>query len=203
MAELLTLYSFGDDDRSGKVRWLAAELGLELLECRVAAGTHRAAAYKELNPYAQIPTVEWRGRTVTESTAICHTLAEAFTTPKLWIGPGGQGRAEYLHWLALFGETLEARLVECMVSKLGILGPEYFALHEKQLRFKLGVAAKRLPAEGHLAGERFTVADIVAGYNLRLAIQCGLVERAALEPYFDRLVARPAAEQSRIFASLK
>jgi hypothetical protein len=46
------------------------------------------------------------------------------------------------------------------------------------------------------------VADIVAGYNLRLAVQTGLLDRDAAEPYLSRLVDRPAAQSSRIFASL-
>ncbi len=146
--------------------------------------------------------MEFRGRTLLESTAICQTLAEAFDAPKLWIAPGEPRRSDYLFWLSAFGETLEGRLVESAVSRAGILGPEYFALHERALRFKLGAIAKMLPSEGHLCGERFTVADVLAGYSLRLAIGCGLVERALVEPYFGRLVARGAARTSRVFASL-
>jgi glutathione S-transferase len=202
MAESITLYGFGDVDRSGKIRWVAAELGLGVNEQRVAPPGHRAKPYTDKNPFAQIPTVEFRGETMIESTAICQTLAEAFDEPKLWIGRGEPNRDKYLFWLALFGENLEGRLVECAVSRAGILGPEYFALHEKALRFRLGVAASMLPREGYLAGDRFTVADVLGGYGLRLAVQCGLVARAAVEPYLGRLVARDAARGSRIFASL-
>jgi glutathione S-transferase len=199
MSETITLYGFGDADRSGKVRWVAAELGLDVNEARVKPGAHRAAPYTDKNPFAQIPAVEFRGQTLIESTAICQLIAEAFDEPKLWIGAREPGRTEYLTWLSTFSETLEGRLVECTVSRAGILGPEYFALHEKVLRFKLGVVALRLPREGYLCGERFTVADVVAGYNLRLAVQSELVERAALEPYLGRLVARAGAQTSRLF----
>lgn len=199
---MLTLYSFSDNDRSGKVRWVAAELGLAVDEHRVEPGAHRQAPYKELNPLRQIPTAHFRGDTLVESTAICHVVAESFDEPKLWIGRGEPERAKYLYWLAVLGETLEGRLVECAVSRLGILGPEYFALHERSLRFKLSVVTKQLPTTGYLCGERFTIADVLAGYNLRLALQCTLVERASIEPYFGRLVARPGAVTSRIFTSL-
>ena len=203
MPETITIYSFGDVDRSGKVRWVAAELGLEVNERRVGFGEHRAKPYTDMNPLAQIPTVEFRGETLIESTATCHVLAEAFEHPKLWIGPGEPNRKEYLFWLAVFGENLEGRLVECAVSRAGILGPEYFALHEQRLRKKLDVVATMLPRDGYLCGDRFTIADVLAGYSLRLAVQCGLVERAAIEPYFGRLVARDAARMSRVFASLR
>lgn len=202
MAESIVLHGFGDNDRSGKVRWTASELGLEIEEARLQPGAHRQPPYTDLNPFAHVPTVQFRGRTLLESTAICHTLAEAFEEPKLFVARGEPERESYLFWLALFGETFEARLVECAVSRAGILGPEYFTLHEKGLRFKLGVHAKRLPQQGYLCGDRFTVADVLAGYSLRLALQCGLIERASVEPYFGRLVARPAAVKARVFASL-
>jgi glutathione S-transferase len=202
LAESLILYGFGDNDRSGKVRWMAEELGLQIEERRVEPGQHRGPPYTDLNPLAQIPTAVFRGETLMESTAICHVLAEAFDRPKLWIGPREPGRSTYLFWLAAFGELLESRLVECAVSRAGILGPEYFALHDKRVRGKLTTLAARLPREGYLCGAAFTVADVVAGYSLRLAVQCGLIERAAVEPYFGRLVARDAAKASRFFASL-
>ncbi|MEZ4220612.1 MAG: glutathione S-transferase family protein [Polyangiaceae bacterium] len=202
MTESIKLWGFGDNDRSGKVRWIAAELGLTVDDQRVQFGAHRTQPYTDSNPFAHIPTVEFRGRTLIESTAICHTLAEAFDEPKLWIAPREPRRDEYLFWLALFGETLEARLVECAVSRIGLLGPEYFALHEKGLRFKLRAAAARLPAEGYLCGERFTVADVLAGYNLLLALRSELVDRSAVEPYFGRLIAREGARTSRLFAAV-
>ena len=152
-----------------------------------------------MNPLAQIPIVEFRGQTLIESTAICHILAESFDEPKLWIGPKEPGRSSYLFWLAAFGENLEGRLVECAVSRAGILGPEYFTLHEKRLRSKLDAISKMLPRDAYLCGERFTVADVLSGYALRLALGCELVEREAIEPYLGRLVSRDAARAARFF----
>jgi glutathione S-transferase len=200
--EEIEVLSFGDADRSGKVRWLAEELGLQVTEAPVPFGGHRTPAYRELNPLGVIPTVRFRGQVLTESTSILHTLAEAFDEPKLWVGRGEPERRAYLHALAVYGESMEGPLVEAVVSQFGLLGPEYFALHEKKLRRSLGILARQLPEHGYLAGG-FTLADIVAGYSLRLAIQAGLVERAAVEPYFSRLVERPAAQRARVFASLE
>jgi glutathione S-transferase len=60
-----------------------------------------------------------------------------------------------------------------------------------------------LPGDGYLCGEQFTIADVLAGYSLRLAVQCELLEYASVAAYLDRLRARPAAKASRIFASLR
>jgi glutathione S-transferase len=87
------------------------------------------------------------------------------------------------------------------VSRAGILGPEFFTLHEQRVRSKLAAIAPMLPKDGFVAGDRFTIADIVAGYGLRLGVRIGLVERTAFEPYISRLVDRPAARAARFFAS--
>lgn len=201
MAETVELYSLADVDRSGKVRWTAAELGLTVVENRVGFGAHRKPPYTELNPYGHVPTARFRGEVLLESTAICQALADAFPDAGLRVDPGEPGRRTYLYWLAVFTETLEARLVECAVSRSGLLGPEYFQLHERTLRRKIEVVSKQLPETGFLCGDRFTLADICAGYSLRLAVQCGFLE--AVPPYLERLTTRPAAVEARIFDSLE
>ncbi len=203
MGDVVKLYSFADVDRSGKVRWTAAELGLEVEECRVKPGEHRRPPYTDMNPFGQIPSAEFQGQTLLESTAICFALSDAVAEPKLQIDRGEPGRQAFVYWMAVFTETHEARLVECAVSRAGILGPEYFDLHQRALKRKLGVVADQLPQEGWLCGEQFTLADICAGYSLRLAVQSGLLTIDDVNPYFARLRSRPAAVASRIFASLK
>ena len=146
----ITLYSIADVDRSGKVRWTAAELDLEVIEERQRQGAHRRPPYTSINPYGHVPSVLFDGEEMLESTAICQRLAEAFETPKLWVGRGESERGSYLYWLAVFGETMEARLVECAVSRAGILGPEYFDLHDGQdvyeqyVHFLMGLAPSAL-----------------------------------------------------------
>jgi glutathione S-transferase len=202
MSESITLYSFADIDRSGKVRWLAEELGLEVVEERVAFGANRQPPYTDLNPLGRVPTVRFRDEVLTESTAILHRLAESVEQPALYVDRGDPARADFVWWMATFGETLEARLVECSISKGGLVGPEYFELNQGSCRATLKMVAQRLPSEGWLCGERFTLADIVAGYSLRLAVGTGLIERGEVEPYLSRLVERPAARRARVFDSL-
>ena len=203
MSDTLTLWSFSDDDRSGKVRWVAEELGLEINEQRVSFGDHRRPPYTEHNPLGQVPTARFRGQTLIESTAICQLLAESVAAPRLWIGPQEPNRALYLRQLAVFGETLEGRLVDCAISRLGLLPSAVFDQQAGHLRRRLPVIAAALPAEGYLCGADFSVADVLAGYSLRLAVQLELLPWAACAPYLRRLMARPAAARARIFAHLE
>ncbi|MFC1690438.1 glutathione S-transferase family protein, partial [Pseudomonadota bacterium] len=76
MAKHIRIWSFADVDRSGKVRWTANELGYEIEEIRIKPGDHKTDAYRQMNPYEQIPTAEVNGKILVESTAICVMLAE-------------------------------------------------------------------------------------------------------------------------------
>ena len=202
MSDAITLYSFADVDRSGKVRWVAHELGLTVDERRLSYPQHLAPPYTDLNPLRQVPTVLRGGKVLLESTAICHLLAESTTDPKLWIGPGEPHRDLYLYWLAASGETLETRMVDCAVSKAGILGPEYLELHSPLVKRKLQTLASQLPPQGWVAGDRFTIADIVTAYAMRLGVETGMLQRDEVDPWMSRAMARPAARASHFFAGL-
>ena len=197
MGEALELYSFGDTDRSGKVRFLAAELGIEVVERRVGYPEHRQPDYLDKNPLGVIPTAVWRGRTMGESTAICRWLAET-EGPHLVVPPGDARRPDYLWWMSASVETCEGPLVQCVVSKAGLLPPEVFERQAPMVKHKIRALAARLPATGYVVGD-FSLADICVAYSVRLALGVGLLEEGAGGAWLERMKARPAAEVARFF----
>lgn len=203
MPDHITLYSFGNYDRSGKVRWLANELNIDITEERISLGDHRKPAYRQLNPYAAIPAVQWQEKTLVESAAICTLLAEAYPDHRLIVTADEAERADYLQWMAITGDTLENRLVEYTLSTNGILPPEFKEMHERTLQFKLKVTLDQMPETGFLVAERFTLADINLAYSLRLAVGSGLLSFTAVEDYLTPLIERPAAKAAGFFDSLK
>ncbi|MCP4502584.1 MAG: glutathione S-transferase family protein [Deltaproteobacteria bacterium] len=202
MSETLDLYSFYDGDRSAKVRWTAAELGIDVEEHRIKGGDHLKPPYTDMNPLGQIPSVRFHDEMFVESTAICRSLVDAISEPRLEVDRGEEGRKTFHYWMGVFCENFEGRLVDAALAKLKIVGPEYFDLHQDVLRRKLAVVAKELPREGYLCGERFTLADICAGYSLLLAVQTKLVPIDDVNPYLGRLRERPGAIQARVFTGL-
>ena len=202
MAEQLELYGFGVNDRSGKVRWLCHELGIEGVERRLSAGEHRKGPYADINPYGMVPAVVWRGQRLIESTAICTYLAEQHPDSGLVVAPGEAARADYLQWVALFAETLESRLVENLLGGIGIIPEVFVSTTRPSLEMRLPVMVSRLPESGFLVADRFTLADIEACYSLRLAISAGLLKRERVAGYLEPLIARPAAKASSFFSSL-
>ena len=102
MSRSIRIYSFGDFDRSGKVRWTAKELGYEVEESRIDFPENQDEDYRSLNPYAQIPTAVLDGEVMIESTAICLILAERHPEAGLLPGPGPEREA---FWQAIHVST--------------------------------------------------------------------------------------------------
>lgn len=196
----IEITGFFPGDRSGKVRWLAYELGLDVQDHWIRFPDTREPDFRAQSPMGVVPVVTIEGVPHRESTAIGHVLVERFG-PQLGIGPGEQGRAAYLTWIATFAENVEQKLVECAVSRNGLLPPAVFEANAPLLRKRLPILAGLLPEDGFLC-ERFTFADITAAYSLRLAVQIGLLERDAVEPWIGGLVERPAAQRARFFEGL-
>jgi glutathione S-transferase len=198
----ITIHSFADVDRSGKVRWTACELGYDIEENYLELGQHRSEDYLAINPYAQIPTAVTGGESFIESTAICIVLAERH--PEQGLIPGGKAERErFWQLLHVTGSTLEAPVVNYYLAIAGILPEAWKDLLKDGLELRLNALVKELPQQGFLCGE-FSLADICAAYVLRIGIQTGLLlNEGNLADYLGRLMARPAAIESRIFDSLE
>jgi glutathione S-transferase len=203
MTDKVVIHSFGMNDRSGKVRWLAHELGLPVENVKVELGAHRQFPYRDLNPYAVIPTVQWRDETLIESTAICTFMAEQFPNSKLIVMPGEPPRRQYLQWMSIITDSLETKFVEYYLAGVGLMPEETQVLHEKALKFKLKVLLEQMPKEGFLVANRFTLADITLAYSLRLAISAGLLELPQVEHYLTPLMNREAAIMAGFFKALE
>ncbi len=203
MSHTIHIHSFGFNDRSGKIRWLANELGLNIEEHKVELGAHRKDDYRQLNPFAAIPTIEFNNQTLIESTATCIYLAEQFPEHNLAIFSKDPSRYHYLKWISIFSESLESRLVDYILANAGLVSKDIQPIYEKALRFKLRIVAEQLPESGFILGEQFTVADIIAGYSLKIAILCDLIDWEAVKHYMHPLMERDAANQAHFFDGLK
>lgn len=201
MAKVIRIWSFGDVDRSGKVRWTAEELGYRVEEERLKLGEQAAEPYALLNPYRQVPTAELDGETYIESTAICILLAERH--PESLLIPEERAmRDRFWQSVGLSGSTLEIPVVSFYLSTLGIIDEGWARLWREPLSRRLDVFANAVPAEDYICGA-FSLADICAGYVLRIGVQAGLLDyEGRLGRYLDRLRGRPAAKAARIFDSL-
>lgn len=195
----IVIHSFADGDRSARVRWTASEIGVPYREVRVVPGEHLKHRFHELNPLGRVPVLTSGPVTIAESGAICLWLAETYGRQSRLIPPEQHAdRPRFLFWYFAACSTLESA---------------YFAFHfaadtDPELP-KLRTAASSmltrvehaLSVHEHIAGEHFTLADVMLGYLVALAIRKGLLERhPILDRYAQRLASRPAVRPLGLFA---
>lgn len=202
MSKEITLYSFADFDRSGKVRWTACELGYTIREERVGVGGHTEAPYLALNPYGQIPAARLDGSVMIESMAICVALAERH--PEAGLIPNGRAERDAFWQVAtLTNATLEFPIVTFYLTRAGIADAAWAPLIEPRLKPRLAAFAGQVPAEDYWLGG-FTLADVFAAFCLRVAVSAGLLPfEGRTGAYLERLMQRPAARQAHFFDALK
>lgn len=194
--DTIKLYSFVDRDRSGRVRWTANELGITCEEERVASGARLEAPYLEINPRGRVPAIVSGGESLSESGAICMWMAECRPEAGLVVPVGDPFRAAFLEWVFFACTTLET-------AAYGL----YFEEHPRTI----APALERLDVllrdvEGHLAtthyaiAGRFTLADILLGYDLELCRRRGLLAAypSSME-YIHRMKVRPGARKAGLF----
>lgn len=206
MTAPMKLYSFAPFDRAARVRWTALELGLPLEEVALnyIAGEHKQPAYREKNPFCQVPLVETEQGSMVQSVAICQYLAEQHPQAGLVPAPGSPLRASWLSWLFLCASDLDARGFQ--VLNYTVLRPdtEKRAAAIKVAEPLLQVLDAHMAGRDYLVSDTFMLPDIVLGHELVLLSFCKALNGFPhLARYRDQLGRRPAAQASGLFGVLQ
>jgi glutathione S-transferase len=206
MTAPLKLYSFAPFDRAARVRWTALELGLPLEEVALnyIAGEHKQPAYREKNPFCQVPLVETPQGSMVQSVAICQYLAEQHPQSGLVPTLDSPLRAQWLSWLFFCASDLDARGFQ--VLNYTILRPdtEKRANAIKVIEPLLQVVETHMAGRDYLVADTFMLPDIMLGHELVLLSFCkALTGFPNLERYRDRLAERPAAQSCGLFGVLQ
>jgi glutathione S-transferase len=199
--------SIGPNPRVVKMFLAEKALEMPLVTVDLMGGENRQAPYNvSVNPAGQTPALELDdGGCLTEITAICEYLEERQPSPPL-IGTTAEERAQTRMW------TRRADIKICEPMANGFRYAEGLALFQNRMRC-LPEAAPGLKAvakdglewmEGQfkgpwIAGERFTLADILLFAFLDFGAQVGQPLDPAfgkLTDWFARVKARPSAAAS-------
>ena len=191
------------------VRMYLAEKGiaLESQQIDIMSAENRGDAYREKNPFGQMPALELDdGRGVFETSVICEYLEEIHPTPAL-IGSTPEERAEARMW----NRRVVLDITEPMsngfrfAEGLGMFKdrmPTYpNAAADLKSLANDGLAKLDALVEGRqwLCGDRFTLADISLYANLDFFAGVGQPrnpELKNLDAWFERVNARPSADAS-------
>ena len=136
--------------------------------------------YLDVNPLGTVPSFVDGGVTLTESTAICHYLAEKYGPTPLAVASDDIGYGEYLNWLyrsdatLTFPQTLVLRYTRLEPEERRV--PQVVEDYTKWYLSRLRSVESALEDREYLCAGRFTIADIAVGYALFMGISLGLNE---------------------------
>ena len=189
--------------RSLRALWALEELGVDY-ELITMPFPPRLAfpGYLQINPLGTVPTFIDGGVTMTESSGICHYLAETTGPGPLRVDPAEPAYGDYINWLfrsdatLTFPQTIVLRYtrLEPPERRIAQAAEDYGIWYLSRLR---SVEAA-LEGRDYLCADRFTMADIVVHYALYLGRTLGLDARYRPNclRYLDRLMERPAFQRA-------
>ncbi|CCD90060.1 putative glutathione S-transferase (GST) [Bradyrhizobium sp. ORS 285] len=169
---MITLYHC-DGARSFRPLWMLEELGLDY-ELKMLPFPPRVLAkeYLAINPLGTIPYLIDGETKMTESSGICHYLGVKHGPTPLMVGPEEAGYGAFLNWMYFsdatltFPQTLVLRYTQLEPEERR--SPQVATDYAKWFLGRLRAVEAATGNAEFLCG-RFTAADIVIGYALRLA----------------------------------
>ncbi len=185
-----------------RVTIFAAEKGLNLAatELAIFKGEHKAPAHLARNPRGQVPVLELDdGTCIAESVSICRYLDALHPDPPLF-GTDALDRARVdtaLRWVEF---VLGTPLALVWVNDHPLTAPLFGTAHQAfgaSNRPKVAAALDWFDRRiaDYVAGDGFTIADIVLWSSLDFGRWTGIVDltpHARLRDWFDRVSARPS-----------
>jgi len=182
--------------RSSIVHWMLEEVGrpYELRLLNLKTGENRTPEYLAVNPMGKVPALLHDGVAITEASAICCHLADAFPEARLNIPVGDPRRGPYLKWLFFSPACIEPAMTDVALKREA---PPRSMAGYGDFDTLVGVLADALRTGPYLLGETFTAADVVLGSTLRWAMLFELMpSRDEFVAYAGRLAARPALQRA-------
>jgi glutathione S-transferase len=177
--------------------WMLEEVGapyrIEVLD--LAKGEHKRPEYLALNPMGKVPIIVHRGVVVSETSAICAYLADAFPEAQLAPALDDPARGTYLRWLFFGAACAEPALVDKILARpapesSGTLG---YGSYEDMLN---GLERAITPGP-YILGERFSAADVYIGSLISWGLMTKSLEpRPTFLAYLARQRDRPAVRRS-------
>ena len=157
------------------------------------------------SPFRKIPALKDGDFSLADSTAIVTYLEAKHPSPAL-LPSDPQARARAI-WFEEFADTIVSPAGGKIVFNR-LVGPKFLGLEgdeeaakqgEKDLEPILAYLEQNAPADGWLAGEQFSIADIAVASVLRTLGYVGFGPDAAKQPatatWYERVTARPAWQE--------
>ncbi|MEE2951542.1 MAG: glutathione S-transferase family protein [Pseudomonadota bacterium] len=199
---MLTIFGRADSNNVQAVMWLVGELGIthERRDIGQRFGGNRTPEFLAMNPMGLVPVIkDGEDAPIAETGAILRYLASRFGFDETFWPSAPAARAQVDRWAEWAKVEVAAAFQAPIFYPMVMVKPENRdpAAVEKalpRLNARLDIAEALLSAHSHLAGEAFTLADIVFGSLLYryFTVEIARADRPALQRYYETLCARPA-----------
>jgi glutathione S-transferase len=187
---------------SRRVRIALIEKGIkaELVEVDMMKGAHRGEAYRALNPYGRVPTIEEDGFVLYESTAILDYLEATHPTPPL-VPADARGRALAAMHMKLCDLQL-ARPTGTIIFPKRFLPKERWdenamAQAKKDIEMHLGIVESQLKAKQYLVGDRYSLVEVCYTQFVEFLPLMEIAPPPAVAAWAARMLERPSAQQTK------
>lgn len=188
-----------------RVRWFLAEKGIddiEIIDVDLFSGAHKTKDYVEKAGVAQVPVLELDdGLAISESIAICRYLESRYPEPNLF-GRTPEETAVIEQWMRRAEMYLATPLMMAVrhghpaLAALETQSPDYAERSRQDALKGLKLFERQLAAQPFIAGDRFSIADIVAYIGLDFARMVKFAvpdEYPHVQRWAAEMRARPAA----------
>ena len=177
---MITLYHC-DGARSFRPLWMLEEMGLPY-ELKMLPFPPRVFAkeYMAINPLGTIPFMVDGDTKMSESSGICYYLGRKHGPTQLMVGEDDPAYGAFLNWMYFsdatltFPQTLVLRYTQLEPEERR--NPQVAGDYAKWFYGRLRTVEAAIAKSETLCADRFTAADIVIGYALRLASSIGLAK---------------------------
>jgi glutathione S-transferase len=175
--------------RSLRCVWALEEMGLDYeLETLPFPPRMFAKHFKSVNPLGTVPALIDGEMMMTESSGVCHYLAEKYGPTPLGVGPEEKDYGRYLNWMYRSDATLTFPLTIAFrytaLEPEDRRSPQVAADYRKWFLGRWSSVEAGLDGRDYLCADRFTMADICVGYALYFARTLGVDE--AMTPNVTR-----------------
>ena len=196
---MLVIWGRNNSVNVQKVLWCCDEMAVpyERIDAGMTFGVVDTPAYRKLNPNGLVPTIEDDGFVLWESNAIVRYLAAKHAAGGIW--PDDlRARAEADKWMdwsnTTFWPAMRALFMGLIRTPADRRDPQ--ALEDSRLKTAevLGIVDAHLASRAHLAGDVFTMGDIVLGCGIWrwMAMPIERPDLPNVQRWFDTLARRPA-----------
>lgn len=204
---MITIYHLGVS-QSDRVVWLMEELGLPYQLEWFDRGADRLAPpeYLALHPAAMAPVIKDGERVLAESVAIVQYIAHKYGGGRLTVAPDAESYADYLYWLQFNNNALGGFFIKSALASTGTDhdGGLIGKLAHRRTEGLYRQMDAHLAYHAYLAGDEFTLADLMSGFAVITMPQLGFGRKIDdlpnVQHYAKQLAQRPAWQKAMSIA---